>query len=134
MDLMNMAAQLLGERLGIDPENTMKGLHGLFDGGDGGFDIASLVGSLQQGGLAEAVSSWLGDGQNTSVDTASIQSSLGADKIADAAKTMGVSAESLSDGLSDVIPNLIDQASSGGSLLDSIGGLGGVADMAKKLF
>lgn len=133
MDLMNLAARLLGERLGIEPGNAMQGLQGLF-GGDGGFDIASLVGTLQQGGLGDVVSSWLGDGQNMAVDPASIQSSLGADKIAAAADTMGVSSESLTGGLSEVIPKLIDQASSGGSLLQSVGGLGGMADMAKKFF
>ncbi len=134
MDLMNMAAQMLGERLGVEPGNTLKGLHGLFDGSDGNFDIGSLIGSLQNGGLGEVVSSWLGDGQNMPVDTASIQSSIGADKISEAASSMGVSPESLSSGLSEMIPNLIDQSSSGGSLLDSIGGIGGMADMAKKFF
>ena len=134
MDLMNMAAQMLSERLGIDPGDAMKGLSGLFDGSDGGFDIGSLIGLLQQGGLGDAVSSWLGDGRNISVDTASIQSSLGADRIADAANGMGVSPESLSSGLAEIIPDLIDQVSSGGSLLGSVGGLGGMADIAKKLF
>ena len=42
---------MLSERLGVEPGDTMKGLSGLFDGSDGDFNIGSLIGSLQQGGL-----------------------------------------------------------------------------------
>lgn len=134
MNLMETAANMLGDRLGIDPETAITGLSGLFGGGDGGLDIARLMEMVQGAGLGDALASWLGDGENMSIDAAAVTESLGADEVAAAADTMGVSSDALAGGLSDVIPGLIDQASSGGSLLDAVGGLGGVADLAKKLF
>ena len=38
------------------------------------------------------------------------------------------------DALSNFLPGLLDKASSGGNLLDKVGGLGGLAGMAKKFF
>lgn len=134
MDLMGIAAGLLGDKLGINAETAVAGLQKLFGGGSGQLDIGSLVGLLQQGGLSDIVGSWLGDGGNDSVSPAALQDAIGEDKISEAASTMGVDSGSLLGGLSDMIPQIVDQASSGGSLLDSVGGLGGVADIAKKLF
>ena len=37
-------------------------------------------------------------------------------------------------GLQDAMPQMMDQASSGGSLLDSIGGISGAIGLAGKLF
>lgn len=134
MDIMAIAAKMLGEKLGINQDLVVTGLQKLFGDGAGGLDLGAIVGLLQQGGLNNAVSSWLGDGDNQSIDSASLIDSLGADKVNDAAGSMGVSSDSLAGGLSDILPQLIDQSSSGGSLLDSVGGIGGVADMAKKFF
>jgi hypothetical protein len=47
---------------------------------------------------------------------------------------MGVESGSLLGGLSDILPQVVDQASSGGNLLEGLGGMGSVADLAKKLF
>ena len=46
----------------------------------------------------------------------------------------GFTIRSDDNSISGVIPGVVDQASSGGSLLDSVGEFGGVADLAKKLF
>lgn len=134
MNLMETAVSLLSDRLGIDSGAAMSGLQRLFGGDGEGLDIAGLVGTLQQGGLGDIVGSWLGDGANMPVDASALQNALGGDKIDAAAQTMGVDSGSLLGGLTDVIPQLVDKVSSGGNLLDSVGGLGGVADIAKKLF
>jgi uncharacterized protein YidB (DUF937 family) len=134
MNLMEMAAKMLGERLGVEPESTIAGLSALFGSADGGLDIARLMELVQQAGLGDALASWLGDGGNMAIDAAAVTESLGASEVAAAADSMGVSSDALAGGLSDVIPRLVDQASSGGSLLDALGGVSGVADLAKKLF
>ena len=133
MDLMSIAARMLGEKLGINQELVSTGLQKLF-GSSGGLDLGSIIGMLQQGGLESAVGSWLGDGDNQPIETSSLISSLGENNLNDAAGIMGVSTDSLAGGLSEILPKLIDQSSSGGSLLDSVGQLGGMADMAKKFF
>lgn len=134
MNLMEMAAGLLGDKLGVDSGTAMSGLQRLFGGDGEGLDIAGLVASLQQGGLGDIVGSWLGDGPNQSVDPSALQNALGDEKIDAAAQTMGVDSGSLLGGLTDVIPQLLDSASSGGNLLESVGGLGGISDIGKQLF
>jgi uncharacterized protein YidB (DUF937 family) len=59
---------------------------------------------------------------------------FGSSKISEFASTLGLSQEEAAGGLSDAIPQMVDKASSGGSLLDSVGGLSGALGMAGKLF
>jgi len=47
---------------------------------------------------------------------------------------LGTDENSLLAGLTRVLPKMVDSSSSGGSLLDAIGGLDGAMSMAKKLF
>lgn len=131
MDIMNLASGLIANKLGVD-QNTINGaLNGLIGDGDQ-FDLGSLVSNLQSGDLADVASSWLGDGENASISTDQIQNLLGGDKISAAASQLGTSEGSLLETLQEALPQMIDQGSSGGSLLDSVGGIGGLASMAKK--
>ena len=131
MDLMNIASGMIANKLGVD-QNTINGaLNGLIGDGDQ-FDIGSLVSNLQSGDLADIAASWLGDGENASISTDQIQNLLGGDKISAAASQLGTSEGSLLESLQEALPQMIDQGSSGGSLLDSVGGIGGLASMAKK--
>lgn len=57
-----------------------------------------------------------------------------ASQISDFATKLGLSQEEAAGGLADAIPQMVDKASSGGSLLDSIGGLSGALGAAGKLF
>jgi uncharacterized protein YidB (DUF937 family) len=59
---------------------------------------------------------------------------LGTDKISEFASKLGLSNEEAAGGLSDAIPQIVDKASSGGSLLDSFGGVSGAIGLASKLF
>lgn len=131
MDIMNIASGMIANKLGVD-QNTINGaLNGLIGDGDQ-FDIGSLVSNLQSGDLADIAASWLGDGENASISTDQIQNLLGGDKISAAASQLGTSEGSLLETLQEALPQMIDQGSSGGSLLDSVGGIGGLASMAKK--
>ena len=42
-----------------------------------GGNVGDLLGKLQQGGLGDALQSWIGTGSNASVDAAQIQNALG---------------------------------------------------------
>ena len=59
---------------------------------------------------------------------------LGPEKISEFASKLGLSNEEAADGLSEALPQMVDKASSDGSLLDSIGGVSGAINMASKLF
>lgn len=137
MDLLKLGTDLLVSRLGgsADAASVQSTLAGLIGDGDQ-LDIAGMIGQLQGqgGGLAELLGSWLGDGDNAPVSADQMRNILGGDKIAAAAQQLGADEGALLSGLQDAIPEMINQASSGGSLLDSVGGISGLAGMAKKFF
>ncbi len=121
---------------GLDLGSLTSALSGLTGGNseNGGFDIGSLLGKMQEGGMADVAQSWLGDGDNAEISDDHVTSMFGADKISEFASQLGVSQEEAVGGLRDALPQMVDNASSGGSLLDSIGGIGGALNIAKGLF
>ena len=117
----------------LDIEAITSALSGL-TGTSGGFDFSSLVEKFGAGGLGEIANSWLGDGANQSISPEQIGSVLGSEQISQFASKLGISSEEAAGGLSDALPQMVDKASSGGSLLESLGGVEGVIGMASKLF
>ena len=136
MDLMDMATSMLGSKLnGSSGNNDMlqSVVENLLSGDGGkGIDLGAIVGNLQNSGLGDLASSWLGDGDNQGISASQLESVFGADKIAQAAQQLGADQGDVLKGLQDMLPQLVDKSSSGGSLLDSVGGLGGLASMASK--
>ncbi len=118
----------------LDLGSLTSALSGLTGGSDGGFDIGSILSNMQGGGMADMAQSWLGDGDNAPMEDEHVTNMFGADKIRDFASQLGMSESEAIGGLRDAMPQMVDQASSGGSLLDSIGGIGGAISMASKLF
>jgi uncharacterized protein YidB (DUF937 family) len=55
---------------------------------------------------------------------------LGSSNVENFAKQLGTDSSTAAAGLAEAIPQMMDQGSSGGSLLDSVGGLGGLMDVA----
>ncbi|NOQ78112.1 MAG: hypothetical protein GQ546_01790 [Gammaproteobacteria bacterium] len=84
--------------------------------------------------MANIFQSWLGDGQNQKISGNQISEMLGSDKISEFASQLGLSEDKAIGGLQDAMPKMIDNASSGGSLLDSIGGIEGAFNLASKFF
>ena len=115
MDLLNMGKELLGDKLGED-SNVMQALSGIT--GDGGFNLSGLASKLKDGGLGDKLTSWLGDGDNAPVSADEITSALGADKVSAVASKLGIDSSAAADKLSNLLPSLLDKASSGGQLLD----------------
>ena len=137
MDIVKMGAEMLMQKFGssVDIDTMKSALVGLLGDGEGGVDLAGLASKMMSSGdLGTMVTSWLGDGENKSISADSLMSLLGDNKIADFAGKVGVDTSTAASGLSDVLPTMIDKASSGGSLLDSFGDADGLLGMAKKLF
>ncbi len=138
MDLMTLGKTLLGDKLGsnggglMSALSSLSGSHG--SGGSNSLDLAGLASRLQSGGLGAQVQSWLGDGENQAVSNDQLKGALGQQKVSEAAANMGTDEKSALDQLRDVLPSLLDNASSGGSLNGQTGGAGGAADIAKGLF
>ncbi|MGV6852538.1 MAG: YidB family protein [bacterium] len=136
MDFMQLGASLLEKQMGGSGNSDAIGsaLGSLLSGSDGTPDLGKLVSGMQGSGLGSIADSWLGDGQNESISTGQLQDLFGGDKIKDVASQLGTDEGSLLNSLTDVLPQLLDKSSKGGSLLDSLGGVGGVLNMASKLF
>jgi uncharacterized protein YidB (DUF937 family) len=140
--LLKMGAQIFinskrsgdaGSALGVD--DLTSALSRLTGGsGSGDFDLGSLLSKMNSGGLGAVAQSWLGDGSNDAISASQVTDMFGADKISEFATMLGLSNEEAAGGLSDALPEMVDNASRGGSLLDSLGGVSGAIGMAGKLF
>ena len=126
MDIMNLAKGMLAQKLGGNNAAVGAALNGLLGQGDK-MDLGSLVSGFKEKGMGDVAESWLGDGENKPVSTDQLKEVLGEDQVAQAAAQLGTDEGSLLDGLKDALPQLVDKASSGGSLLGGLGGLGGMA-------
>ena len=134
MEISEIGAQLLSENLGLDVDaNTIAtALSGLLGDGQGGIDLAGLANKMTQNGdLGSLVSSWLGDGANGAISADSLTGLLGEGGVASFAQSVGIDPANAAQGLADMLPQVMDQASSGGSLLDAAGGLDGLLGAAK---
>lgn len=126
MDLMKMAAQLFADKVGagdLDIGTIAGALKNLLPSDGGDLDIASLVSKFSsEGGLASLASSWLGDGNNEALSVSNLMSVLGEDKVSQFAGSLGMDSGTAANGLSEMIPDLINQGSSGGELLKDVAG------------
>jgi uncharacterized protein YidB (DUF937 family) len=130
---------------------------GQLTGGEGGLDMGKLaalagpvlatiqqsggldkiLGQLQSGGLGDIVNSWIGTGANQAVDPSALGNAFGSDQIANIANQSGVSVDEVQQGLSNLLPGLVDKISPNGqlpdanSLNDILGQLGGLLGGSK---
>ncbi len=114
-------------------------LQGLISNNEGGLDLAGLVGGLAHNGLGAIVGSWLGNGENNPISKSQVVDLLGAEKVSTFASSLGISMESAEEALSEVLPQIVDKATSGeGSIVDEmlghVGGASGAMEMLGKMF
>jgi len=96
----------------------------------GGLD--GVLQSLQNGGLGDAVGSWIGPGQNAPVSGEQVQGALGSGVVQDLASKLGISTTAASAHLSQLLPGIIDHLTPNGEVPP--GGLAGAGmDFVKGL-
>jgi uncharacterized protein YidB (DUF937 family) len=144
MDLLKVGASMIqgnsdDATTGLDIGDIANALGKIIGNGEGGLDLGALVGGLSQNGLGEIVGSWLGNGENKSISSDQITELLGSDKISEFASQLGLSDESAKSALTDSLPQVVDQATSGeGTIMDEmlaqVGGPQGAMDMLSKMF
>lgn len=83
--------------------------------------ISGLLQQLQQGGLASVVASWLGSGPNEPVSPAQLGSALEPGVVNDLAERTGQDRNSVLEGLSSLLPKLVDQVSPNGKVAEGQG-------------
>ena len=134
MEIVEFGAALLSEKLGlnVDKDTVSAALSQLLGDGKGGVDLGGLVSRMTQSGdLSSLVNTWLGDGANGALSASSLTSLLGDDALSKFSSTLGADTGSTTEALADVLPQIMDSASSGGNLLEAAGGLGGLFGAAK---
>lgn len=97
--------------------------------------VGSLISKLQQGGLGDALQSWISTGSNQSVSGSEVQSALGSGMVQEVASKFGMDGNQAGDLLAQYLPNLVDSATPNGSAQDADGfGLDDIASLLMKNF
>lgn len=100
------------------------GLGGLLAGGAAGGLAGSVLGGglndvlkqLQDSGHGDAANSWVGSGPNKDITPGDLGNALGADQINAMMEHSGLSRQELLDGLSQVLPGMVDQLTPDGHM------------------
>jgi uncharacterized protein YidB (DUF937 family) len=96
------------------------GLGGLLGGGNAGSVLSSGLGGiikdLQNSGHGEVAKSWVGTGENEDIAPGDLAHALGADAINALTRQTGMSRDELLAGLSQQLPELVDQLTPHGRL------------------
>ena len=96
------------------------GLGGLLAGGAAGSILSGGLGDLmkqfQEKGHADTANSWVGNGPNKQIDPNDLASALGSDQISTLLEQTGLSRSELLQGLSQQLPDVINQLTPNGRL------------------
>jgi len=95
-------------------------LGGLLAGGAAGSvlsgGLSDLLNQFQQSGHSDTANSWVGNGPNKSISANDLANALGADKINELMSQSGLSRDDLLQGLSEHLPEVINQLDPEGRL------------------
>lgn len=136
MDLIELGTKILSQNMGGQADNNAiaGALSSLLGDGQGGVDLSALAAKMASSGeLGNVLNSWLGDGANSAISPQSIMELFGEGQLAEFASALGANSEDAAGSLADALPQMVDNASSGGSLLDAFGGAGGLLNAAKSI-
>ena len=134
-DIINIGVSLAKDKLQNDDNKIGEALSSILTNSDGNFDLSNILSSLSNGNIGEIVSSWIGSGENRPIDAEGVKNILGEEKLTIFAEKLGVDVDTATEALKDILPQIVDKATpEGDSLLDSLGGIDGILDIAKKLF
>lgn len=130
MDLIKIAAQLFLDKVGnnasgSDLSSIIAGLAKLLPTDSRGeLDLQGLITKFMDGNsnLSSLASSWLGGGDNKSFSVEQLFSILGEDKISTFANDVGMQSGAAAKGLTQMLPELIDKSSTGGTLSSDLSG------------
>jgi uncharacterized protein YidB (DUF937 family) len=106
------ASRLLG---GSGQGGLMEQVLGLINNSETG-GLTGLAETFKNKGLGDAMSSWIGTGENKPVSGEAIANTLGSDKIQEIASKLGISNAEASSGLAALLPQVIDKLTPDGKV------------------
>ena len=92
------------------------GLGGLLAGGAGGGMLGDLMRQFDQTGAGDAARSWVSNGENIPVTPKQIENTFGSDIINQLADQFGLNKQELLKGLSETLPDVVNQLTPDGRL------------------
>jgi uncharacterized protein YidB (DUF937 family) len=78
--------------------------------------LPGIVSQLQQQGLGATVNSWIGSGPNQPISPDQVHQAFGPDMIRELAAGTGMNPQELAQKLSQVLPQVVDRMTPGGSV------------------
>ena len=119
--LDGLMGSVLGKVLGGGQQNALvEAAMGLLGGG--GSQAGGLTGLLDKfkaAGLGDHAQSWVGTGQNMPVSGDQVNNALGGDMIKQMAAKLGIDPSHASEGLAQLLPNLVDKLTPNGAVPQS---------------
>jgi uncharacterized protein YidB (DUF937 family) len=109
--LDNLETMAMSKVAGSNPEAA--GVLEMIQNHPGGLN--GLVQSFHANGMSSLVNSWTGTGANQAVTAAQIQQVLGSEKVQAYAQKLGISPETASSTLAQLLPVVIDKLSPNGA-------------------
>jgi len=107
---------------GGQADSLLPGLLGQLLGQTNLGGIGGLLTQLQQGGLGDQVSSWLGNGTNAAISPDQLRNALGGDQVQQMARSAGLPVDQLLAMLAQHLPGTIDKMSPNGALDENAAG------------
>ncbi|MGB0129092.1 MAG: YidB family protein [Rhodocyclaceae bacterium] len=93
-------------------------LGGILGGGGAGGALGGLLEQFQRAGFGEQAGSWVGTGQNLPISPDAMGKVFGEEGLAEIARRAGISTEDASQGLSQLLPEVVDRLTPGGAVPD----------------
>ena len=78
--------------------------------------VGGLLGKLQEAGLGNQVSSWLGNGANLSITPEQVREALGNEQVQKIANSIGLPTDKILEMMSQYLPATVDKMSPNGTL------------------
>ena len=115
--LEDMAGKELGSMMSGSSNPLVSSVMQMINNQPGG--LSGLVQQFHDKGLGGLVSSWVSTGQNLPISADQLQHVLGSDQVKELAAKAGISPETASSHLSQLLPMLIDKLTPNGQVPDA---------------
>ena len=142
--ILEIGAQLFSQSQantnGLSQGSIVSALSRLLGGDENGqgINFEQLLSSIDGAGLANVLQSWLGNGENHPISVEDITNIFSGSQLSDFANELNIPEQEAKTGLSEALPAMVDNASPAGEvageLLNAVGGVSGLFNMAASLF
>lgn len=110
---MGLLDGVLGGLVGAEMTSVVNGLIQQHGG------VQGIVSQMEQQGLGETVRSWVGSGANQPISPSQVTQAFGSDTINQLAAKFGLNPQTLTEKLSQILPQSIDKLTPGGTVPQS---------------